>query len=99
MRHKTQHGRASAALTVTTCEAAARPRSAKAAGWYHIFHLDDLRAIAPRWLHYTEQMRSNPQKYWDVNGSKSSWHRLARQAVGRESRPSEDARSHAAVPL
>ena len=39
-------------------------RFAKAAGWYHIFHIDDLRAIAPRWLHYTEQMRSNPQKYF-----------------------------------
>ena len=42
---------------------------ARAAGWYHIFHLDDLRQIAPRWLHYTERMRTNPQLYWRINGS------------------------------
>lgn len=23
-----------------------------AGGWYHFFHIDDIRAIAPRWLHY-----------------------------------------------
>ena len=57
---------------------------AKAAGWYHIFHLDDLKAIAPRWLHYTERMRSNPQLYWDMNGSKAGWHPLALRAIGKE---------------
>lgn len=48
---------------------AAAARLSKAAGWYHVFHLEDLRTIAPRWLHYTEQMRSNPQLYWRINGS------------------------------
>ena len=33
---------------------------ARAAGWYHIFHVEDLRTISPRWLHYTEMMRSHP---------------------------------------
>ena len=23
-----------------------------AGGWYHFFHMDDIRTIAPRWLHY-----------------------------------------------
>ena len=55
---------------------------ARAAGWYHIFHLEDLKQIAPRWLHYCEAMRSNPQRYWDMNGSKAQWHPLARRAVG-----------------
>ena len=55
---------------------------ARAAGWYHIFHLEDLKQIAPRWLHYCEVMRSNPQRYWDMNGSKAQWHPLARRAVG-----------------
>ena len=56
-------------------------RFAKAAGWYHIFHLDDLKAIAPRWLYYCEQIRTHPQLYWDMNGSKSTWHPLAQQAT------------------
>lgn len=42
---------------------------ARAAGWYHVFHIEDLRRIAPRWLHYTEKMRTNPQLYWSMNGS------------------------------
>jgi len=36
------------------------------AGWYHFFHMDDIRQIAPRWLHYCEQMRLNPQLYWKM---------------------------------
>jgi hypothetical protein len=36
---------------------------ARAAGWYHIFHVEDLRTIAPRWLHYTEMMRTHPVRY------------------------------------
>ena len=55
---------------------------ARAAGWYHIFHIDDLRTIAPRWLHYTEVMRTNPQRYWDMNNSKGTWNPAARRAVG-----------------
>ena len=39
---------------------------ARAAGWYHIFHVEDLRTIAPRWLHYTEQMRTHPERYWAI---------------------------------
>ena len=58
---------------------------AKAAGWYHIFHLDDLKAIAPRWLHYTEQMRTRPEMYWDMNHSAQRlWHPSARDAVRGE---------------
>ena len=56
-------------------------RFAKAAGWYHVFHIDDLRKIAPRWLYYCEQMRSNPQKYWDIDGSMDKWHPLAKAAA------------------
>ena len=57
---------------------------AKAAGWYHIFHIDDLRAIAPGWLKYTERMRTSPHLYWDMNNSKASWNALARDAVRSE---------------
>ena len=32
-----------------------------AAGWYHIFHIDDIRQIAPRWLYWCKFMRLNPQ--------------------------------------
>ena len=60
---------------------AAMARFAKAAGWYHIFHIDDLRVIAPRWLHYCEQMRSNPQMYWDMGGSMDKWHPLTKAAA------------------
>ncbi|KAL1503306.1 hypothetical protein AB1Y20_011358 [Prymnesium parvum] len=42
---------------------------ARAAGWYHLFHVEDLTQIAPRWLYYTERMRMNPQLYWRINGS------------------------------
>ena len=40
-----------------------------AGGWYHFFHIDDIRKIAHRWLYYCEQMRLNPQRYWRVEGS------------------------------
>eukprot|EP00967_Tisochrysis_lutea_P093040 scaffold134391_cov38-Tisochrysis_lutea.AAC.1 len=40
-----------------------------AGGWYHFFHIDDIRAIAPRWLHYEVEMRTNPQKYWAIKDS------------------------------
>ena len=33
-------------------------------GWYHFFHIDDIRTIARRWLYYCEKMRLNPQLYW-----------------------------------
>jgi hypothetical protein len=25
-------------------------------GWYHFFHMDDIKVIAPRWLHWCEQV-------------------------------------------
>jgi hypothetical protein len=34
------------------------------AGWVHVFHAEDVRRIAPRWLHWTEQVRSRPEEYW-----------------------------------
>lgn len=42
-----------------------------AGGWYHFFHIGDIRKIAHRWLYYCEKMRMNPQLYWkmvDPNG-------------------------------
>ena len=39
-----------------------------AGGWYHFFHIEDIRKIAHRWLYYCEQMRLNPQKYWRGEG-------------------------------
>ena len=37
-----------------------------AGGWYHFFHMDDIRKIAHRWLYYCEKMRLNPQLYWKM---------------------------------
>ena len=38
------------------CSAGSRvPTSHAAAGWYHFFHMDDIRAIAPRWYHHLHQ--------------------------------------------
>jgi len=42
---------------------------AKPVGWYHIFHRDDLRQIAPRWLHYCGRVRTEPGRYWRLNGT------------------------------
>ena len=39
-----------------------------AGGWYHFFHIDDIRAIAERWLYWEKQVRLNPQKYWRMVG-------------------------------
>ena len=36
------------------------------AGWYHFFHIDDIRRIAHRWLYYCKKMRLNPQLYWKM---------------------------------
>ena len=47
-------------------EAAARARPV---GWYHIFHRDDLRRIAPLWLKYCGRVRMEPERYWSINGS------------------------------
>ncbi len=71
---------------------ASKAKWAKAAGWYHVFHIEDLRTIAPRWLHYCEQVRSNPQLYWDMNHSKSGWNALARALPGNI--PTGDAYVH-----
>lgn len=37
-----------------------------AGGWYHLFHIEDIKRIAPRWLHWCKEMRLNPQKYWSI---------------------------------
>jgi hypothetical protein len=42
---------------------------AKPVGWYHIFHRDDLRRIAPLWLKYCGRVRTEPERYWAINGS------------------------------
>ena len=42
---------------------------AKPVGWYHIFHRDDLKRIAPLWLEYCGRVRMEPQRYWSINGS------------------------------
>lgn len=44
--------------------AAGAARGARAAGWWHVFHRDDLATIAPRWLHWCERLRAEPWKYW-----------------------------------
>lgn len=33
-------------------------------GYYHLIHFEDAKKVAPRWLHYTKQMRSHPERYW-----------------------------------
>ena len=43
-------------------------RKHSAGGWYHFFHMSDIRKIAHRWLHYCRMMRLNPQKYWRMIG-------------------------------
>ena len=35
------------------------------------FHIDDIRTIAPRWLHYEIEVRTNPQKYWSIKDEHS----------------------------
>ena len=42
---------------------------AKPVGWYHIFHRDDLKRIAPLWLEFCGKVRMHPEKYWAINGS------------------------------
>lgn len=42
---------------------------AKPVGWYHIFHRDDLKRIAPLWLKYCGRVRLEPERYWSINGS------------------------------
>lgn len=42
---------------------------AKPVGWYHIFHRDDLKRIAPLWLKYCGRVRTEPERYWSINGS------------------------------
>ena len=48
---------------------AERVKLAKQVGWYHIFHRDDLARIAPLWLEYCGRVRTEPEKYWAINGS------------------------------
>ena len=42
---------------------------AKPVGWYHIFHRDDIRKIAPLWLEFCGKVRTMPHLYWSINGS------------------------------
>ena len=42
---------------------------AKPVGWYHIFHRDDLKRIAPLWLKYCGRVRLEPERYWSINNS------------------------------
>lgn len=35
-----------------------------AGGWYHFFHIDDIRKIAHRWYYWEREFRLNPQLYW-----------------------------------
>ena len=42
---------------------------AQPVGWYHIFHRDDLRRIAPLWLEFCGRVRTEPERYWRINGS------------------------------
>ncbi len=54
-----------------TDEAAIKRASHTHGGYYHLFHVDDARAVAPRWLHYTREVRHHPEKYWSkLPGSK-----------------------------
>lgn len=48
----------------------AAPRAATSTGgWYHLFHVDDARKIAPRWLHYCREVRTHVERYWTMPGS------------------------------
>mmetsp|Transcript_22555 Transcript_22555/g.27660 ORF Transcript_22555/g.27660 Transcript_22555/m.27660 type:complete len:519 (-) Transcript_22555:36-1592(-) len=40
-------------------------------GYYHLFHVDDAKKVAPLWLQYTKEVRHHPEKYFaDLPGSK-----------------------------
>lgn len=45
-----------------------RAERAPPVGWFHIFHRADLAAVAPRWLHFCGRVRTEPQRYWNVDG-------------------------------
>jgi hypothetical protein len=45
-----------------------RAERAPPVGWFHVFHRADLAAVAPRWLHFCGRMRTEPQRYWNVDG-------------------------------
>ena len=38
-------------------------------GWYHVFHREDLLRVAPLWLEYCGQIRSEPHRYWRIDGN------------------------------
>ena len=42
-----------------------------ALGRYHVFHIEDIRRIAPRWLAWEKVIRMNPQKYWSLKDPKT----------------------------
>ena len=40
-------------------------------GYYHLFHAQDAKKVAPLWLHYTREVRHHPEKYFaKLPGSK-----------------------------
>lgn len=38
-------------------------------GGVYILHVDDLRALSARWLHWTERFRTEPHRYWADAGN------------------------------
>ncbi|KAG8470608.1 hypothetical protein KFE25_009029 [Diacronema lutheri] len=47
-------------------------------GGIYILHADDFRALAPRWLHWTERFRKEPFRYWaDASNPEASAEDLA----------------------
>ena len=40
-------------------------------GRYHVFHMDDIRRIAPKWLEWEKVIRMNPQLYWSLKDPKT----------------------------
>ena len=40
-------------------------------GRYHVFHMDDIRRIAPKWFEWEKVIRMNPQLYWSLKDPKT----------------------------
>ena len=37
-------------------------------GGFYCFRMDDLRRVVPAWLNYTKAVRTNPGRYWQIEG-------------------------------
>ena len=37
-------------------------------GGFYCFKMDDLRKVVPAWLNYTKAVRTNPGRYWQIEG-------------------------------